>query len=97
MAINIVLAALAAVAMVVVGFVLGNKNKGKDNTELLDSLRSQIAELNEKLKKQEATVYSQTEQIKTLTSERDVQKANADNYNSLLNTQKADFEKQHAP
>ena len=93
MDINIVLAVLAAVFMVV-GFVLGNKNKGKDNTELLNSLRSQIAELNEKLKKQEATIYSQTEQIKKLTSERDVQKANADNYSSQLTTQKADFEKQ---
>ena len=93
MDINIVLAVLAAVFMVVVGFFLGNKNKGKDNTELLDSLRSQISELNEKTKKQETTIYSQTEQIKTLTSERDVQKANADNYNSMLASQKTNYEK----
>lgn len=96
MALNIVLAVLAAVVMVVVGFFLGNKNKGKGNDELLDSLRTQISDLNEKTQKQEATIADQTEQIKTLTSERDVQKAHADNYNSMLATQKTDFEKQQS-
>ena len=99
-----VIALVAAIIMVVVGFFLGQKsNNGKNdnNAELIDNLRAQISEMNEKSKNLEATISSQSEQIKTLTSERDVQKAHAENYSSLLNEQKAelamqkaDFEKQ---
>ena len=72
-----IIGVLAAVIMVVVGFFLGNKGKSgkQDNAELVENLRSQLAELNEKTKSLEATVFNQSEQIKTLTSERDVQKA----------------------
>ena len=91
-----IIGVLAAVIMVVVGFFLGNKGKSgkQDNAELVENLRSQLAELNEKTKSLEATVFNQSEQIKTLTSERDVQKAHAENYSSLLEKQKAEFEKQ---
>ncbi len=103
MIIYIVIAFAAAIIMVIVGFFLGSKGKdGKnDNAELIENLRSQISELSEKAKGLEATISSQSEQIKTLTSERDVQKAHAENYSSLLEAQKAeitaqkaDFEKQ---
>ena len=90
-----IIGVLAAIIMVVVGFFLGSNGKrGKqENTEFVESLRSQIAELNEKTKGLEATVSKQSELIKSLTSERDVQKVHAENYCSLLETQKAEYEK----
>ena len=88
--------AAIAIIMVVVGFLLGNKSKGQQqgNAELVDNLRSQLADLNNKLKTQEETSSSQSELIKTLTSERDVQKAHAENFSQQLASQKEDFEKQ---
>ena len=88
--------AAIAIIMVVVGFLLGNKGKGQQqgNAELVDNLRSQLADLNNKLKTQEETSSSQSELIKTLTSERDVQKAHAENFSQQLASQKEDFEKQ---
>ncbi len=82
--------------MVVVGFLLGSKNKGNhiENLELTDSLRSQITQLNEKIKTQEDMLMRQYEQITKLTSERDVQKANADNYRSLIDELKASHNRQ---
>lgn len=49
-----------------------------------------------KAKAQEANIASLTEQIKMLTSERDVQKNNADNYRAQLDNTKVDFERQLA-
>ena len=96
MILYIVIALVAAIIMVVVGFFLGNKSKdGKnENAELIENLRSQISTLSEKDKALEANISNQSEQIKTLTSERDVQKTHAENYSSLLETQKTEFEKQ---
>ena len=95
MTMYLIIAAIAII-MVVVGFLLGNKGKGQQqgNAELVDNLRSQLAELNDKLKTQEETNSSQSELIKTLTSERDVQKAHAENFSQQLASQKEDFEKQ---
>lgn len=89
------IAITVAIIMVVVGFSLGNKSKGnqQDSAELINNLHSQVAELNEKVKAHETTISNQAEQIKTLTSERDVQKAHADNFNSMLSTQKDSYEK----
>ena len=43
------IAITVAIIMVVVGFSLGNKNKGnqQDSAELINNLHSQVAELNE--------------------------------------------------
>lgn len=49
-----------------------------------------------KAKAQETNIANLTEQIKTLTSERDVQKNNADNYRAQLDNTKVDFERQLA-
>ncbi|WP_443702315.1 DNA recombination protein RmuC [Prevotella sp.] len=89
------IAIAVAIIMVVVGFSLGNKSKGnqQDSAELINNLHSQVAELNEKVKAHETTISNQAEQIKTLTSERDVQKTHADNFNSMLATQKESYEK----
>ncbi len=93
----IVVIAVAAV-MVVVGFVLGNKGKDKkdDNAGLLDNLRQQISDINEKAKTLDGTIARQLEQIKTLTSERDVQKAHAENYAAQIAAQKESYERQIA-
>lgn len=96
MVLYVVVAIIASVITAVAGFVVGRKSKGTrpDNSGLISSLQSQISELNGKIKEQEETVAGQSEQIKTLTSERDVQKAHADNYQQLMASQKEDLEKQ---
>ncbi len=96
MVLYVVVAIIASVTTAVAGFVVGRKSKGTqpDNSGLISSLQSQISELNGKIKEQEETMAGQSEQIKTLTSERDVQKAHADNYQQLMASQKEDLEKQ---
>ncbi len=87
---------IVAVVMATLGFIAGNKGKGNqsDNSELIENLRSQVNSLNEKQKKQEETITQQQEQVMTLTSERNVQKVQTENYKAQLITQKSDFEKQ---
>ena len=79
--------------MTVVGFVLGNRGKGnqQDKTELIDNLHKQLDELNNKLAEREQIISGQNAQITTLTSERDVQKAQAENNLKQLDTQLADY------
>lgn len=95
-----IIIAVVAVAMTVVGFVLGNRGKGnqQDKTELIDNLHKQLDELNIKIAEREQIISGQNTQITTLTSERDVQKAQAENYLKQLDTQLADnkalYEKQ---
>lgn len=95
-----IIIAVVAVAMTVVGFVLGNKGKAnqQDKTELIDNLYKQLDELNIKIAEREQIISDKNAQITTLTSERDVQKAQAENYHKQLDTQLADnkalYEKQ---
>lgn len=95
-----IIIAVVAVAMTVVGFVLGNRGKGnqQDKTELIDNLHKQLDELGNKLAEREQIISDKNAQITTLTSERDVQKAQAENYHKQLDTQLADnkalYEKQ---
>ena len=83
-----IIIAVVAVAMTVVGFVLGNRGKGnqQDKTELIDNLHKQLDELGNKLAEREQIISGQNAQIITLTSERDVQKAQAENYLKQLDT-----------
>ena len=92
----LIIIAVAAVIMVAVGFVLGNKSKGngQNNTELIDNLHAQLTDLTSKIQAQESTIANQQNQIITLTSERDVQKTHAENFCAQLTLQKTDFEKQ---
>lgn len=92
----LIIIAVAAVIMVAVGFVLGNKSKGngQNNTELIDNLHAQLTDLTRKIQAQESTITNQQNQIITLTSERDVQKTHAENFCTQLTLQKTDFEKQ---
>lgn len=93
---TIIIALIVAVAMAALGFVIGSRGKKDmpDNSELIQNLRSQLSSLTDKIKVQEDTIAKQQEEVKTLTSERDVQKVQADNYKAQLITQKSDFEKQ---
>lgn len=92
----LIIIAVAAVIMVAVGFVLGNKSKGngQNNAELIDNLHAQLTDLTSKIQAQESTIANQQSQIITLTSERDVQKTHAENFCAQLTLQKTDFEKQ---
>ena len=88
--------AVVAVIMVLAGYFMGNRNKGNltERTELEENLRAQIADLNEKTKALEKTLEEKAELIRTLTSERDVQKAHAENGRMMLAEQKTSYEKQ---
>ena len=87
---------IVAVVVAALGYVVGNRGKGNqtESGELVAALRQQLAELNEKLKQQEETITSASQQITALTAERDVQKAHAENYSKQLIEQNASFEKQ---
>lgn len=93
---QVIIVLVAAVVMVVVGYWLGNKGKrgGAEQKALTDSLQQQVAQLNEQLAAQTKTLTERQEEIKQLTSERDVQRANADNFSAQLTAQKADYERQ---
>lgn len=96
MASSIIIITVAAIIMFFVGFFLGNRGKEnpQGNKELINDLRLQLEALNERNKALEKTISNKAEQIMTLTSERDVQKVHAENYSSMLVSQKTEFEKQ---
>ncbi len=86
---------LTAAVMVAVGFLLANHGKRQqsaENTALADSLRTQLAELQQKAQQQEQALAEQAEQVKRLTAERDVQQAQAANYLQQMAAQKEDYE-----
>lgn len=92
---TIIISIVAAILMVAVGFILGTRGKSGqqgDNTVLLDNLRSQLANQDQKMKQQEQTLSAQQETIRNLTAERDVQKAHADSFREQLTSQKDDYE-----
>ena len=93
MDIYLILIVVASVVMVLVGYFMGNRSTGKqpDTSELTANMRMQIEALNDRIKKQETAMSDQMEQIKTLTAERDVQKAHAENYCTQLTEQKEDY------
>lgn len=93
----IIIAVLAFIAFLMVGYFLGGRGKNKNNSnELADSLRLQVSELNAKIKTQEDNIAGLMAQITGLTSERDVQKANAENIAQQKEAQRAEYEKQLA-
>ena len=98
MASYIVIGIVAFIAILFIGFFFGSKSKSAptENTALAESLRSQLADATEKLKSKEAFAATLSEQVKTLTAERDVQRERAENYAEQLAAQKDNFEKQAA-
>lgn len=90
-----IIAIVASVAVLFIGYYLGSKGKNAnspDNSQLLDNMREQIASLEARLKERDSTVASMTDEIRGLTSQRDVQKAKADNAVQTIAIQKEDFE-----
>ena len=86
---------MASVAVLFIGYYLGSKGKNAnspDNSQLLDNMREQIASLEARLKEKDSTVARMTDEIRGLTSQRDVQKAKADNAVQTIAIQKEDFE-----
>ena len=92
-----IIAIVASVAVLFIGYYLGSKGKNAnspDNSQLLDNMREQIASLEARLKEKDSTVARMTDEIRGLTSQRDVQKAKADNAVQTIAIQKEDFENQ---
>ncbi len=93
----LIIAIVASVAVLFIGYYLGSKGKNAnspDNSQLLDNMREQIASLEARLKERDSTVAGMTDEIRGLTSQRDVQKAKADNAVQTIAMQKEDFENQ---
>ena len=91
----LIIAIVASVAVLFIGYYLGSKGKNAnspDNSQLLDNMREQIASLEARLKERDSTVAGMTDEIRGLTSQRDVQKAKADNAVQTIAIQKEDFE-----
>lgn len=92
-----IIAIVASVAVLFIGYYLGSKGKNAnspDNSQLLDNMREQIASLEARLKERDSTVARMTDEIRGLTSQRDVQKTKADNAVQTIAMQKEDFENQ---
>lgn len=92
-----IIAIVASVAVLFIGYYLGSKGKNAnspDNSQLLDNMREQIASLEARLKEKDSTVARMTDEIRGLTSQRDVQKTKADNAVQTIAMQKEDFENQ---
>ena len=93
----LIIAIVASVAVLFIGYYLGSKGKNAnspDNSQLLDNMREQIASLEARLKEKDSIVARMTDEIRGLTSQRDVQKTKADNAVQTIAMQKEDFENQ---
>lgn len=91
----LIIAIVASVAVLFIGYYLGSKGKNAnspDNSQLLDNMREQIASLEARLKEKDSTIARMTDEIRGLTSQRDVQKTKADNAVQTIAIQKEDFE-----
>ena len=75
MEVYIILALVAVFAMLFVGYWLGGKVKAGAASQMVENLQAQLAQHIENEKRLEQTVQAQTAQMASLTSERDVQKA----------------------
>ena len=88
-------AILGIIIMSCISFFIGKKiGKPGENNEKVLSLESRITELTNKLATQEGTINDQASKITELTSERDVQKTNAENATKQLESQRLQDEKQ---
>ena len=90
-----IIAIVASVVVLFIGYYLGSKGKNAnspDNSQLLDNMREQIASLEARLKEKDSIVARMTDEIRGLTSQRDVQKTKADNAVQTIAIQKEDFE-----
>ena len=78
--------------MSILGYLIGNRGK-QSYLESIGKLENNIANLTKKITEQESLISERGNVISTLTADRDVQKANAENYSLQLISQKGDYEK----
>ncbi len=88
----LVVAIISIVVMSILGYLIGNRGK-QSYLESIGKLENNIANLNKKITEQESLISERGNVILTLTADRDVQKANAENYSHQLISQKGDYEK----
>lgn len=90
-----VVAIVGMAAMAVLGFLFGKRNgNGGISKERQTILEERIGELTAETARQTDVIAQQTEDIKNLTSERDVQKVNVDNLLGQLSEMKAYHDRQ---
>ena len=89
-------AIVGIILMSCIAFYIGKKmgNQG-ENTEKVLAMESRIKELSQKVTSQEAVIGEQNGKITSLTSERDVQKANADHAAKQADSQRRPPGKMH--
>jgi len=78
----LIIAIAGMMAMAVIGYFIGKKNSGNGNLadkEKLLAMENRATELNAKNGEQERTINNYIDEVRTLTAERDVQRANAEN------------------
>ncbi len=85
-------AIISIVVMSILGYMIGNRGK-QSYLESIGKLENNIANLTKKITEQESLISERGNVISTLTADRDVQKANAENYSLQLISQKDDYEK----
>ena len=88
----LVVAIISIVVMSILGYLIGNRGK-QSYLESIGKLENNIANLTKKITEQESLIYEKGNVISTLTADRDVQKANAENYSLQLISQNGDYEK----
>lgn len=88
----LVVAIISIVVMSILGYMIGNRGK-QSYLESIGKLENNIANLTKKITEQESLISERGNVISTLTADRDVQKANAENYSHQLISQKGDYEK----
>lgn len=80
MEIYLIIAVAGMVAMAIVGYFVGKKNGGNEQgVERLASLEEKVNELSARNLEQEKIISGYIDEVRTLTSERDVQHTNAEN------------------
>lgn len=88
----LVVAIISIFVMSILGYLIGNRGK-QSYLESIGKLENNIANLTKKITEQESLISERGNVISTLTADRDVQKANAENYSHQLISQKGDYEK----
>ena len=86
-----IITVLGITVMSLAAFILGKKLEARKNENETNLLSEKLKNLTEQNNEQDSIIRQQTEDIKNLTAQRDVQKANVENANKLMELQ----QKQH--
>ena len=90
-------AVIGIIVFGIVGFLLGKRINGSGAwKQQVETLETQVAELKKGALAQADTIQSQNQEIRQLTSERDVQATNAEHYRKQISEQQNAYERQLA-